>query len=465
MNRCERWAREEFGDAVLDDERRVARLVTLAGDAAARPAGTVTRVCRSSAGREGAFRWLENRDIATEPVAAASHRASLRRCGTDAVVYVPIDGTTLTLTDTMDRKELGGVGTWSQRARGVQVVSALAVRLDGTPLGVCGQSMWLRAHRVHVRHIARSGDLANRETGHLVRLLWRTNDAFIAQAPGTKPWFQIDRGGDCWPILGLAQMKEMLLTVRAAHDRCLRDEQHRYLWKKVMSRPVIGHHKVDVPARPARTKHGGHPAQPARSAKLSLRVARVCIEASTEGMGKVLIDVNAVLAREVGHKGDALEWMLLTTHPVKNVADAVAVLAGYTQRWRIEEFHRTWKRGLCRVEDTQLRSREAIFKWATILGAVASRAMRLAHLGRNSSQSPATEELSAEEIDALIVLRKPPRIARGYAPTMGEAVRWLAELGGYTGKSSGGPPGATVIGRGLQDLAVVTEALKNLNKM
>ena len=30
-------------------------------------------------------------------------------------------------------------------------------------------------------------------------------------------------------------------------------------------------------------------------------------------------------------------------------ADIRAVVDGYALRWKIEEFHRTWKRGRCRV--------------------------------------------------------------------------------------------------------------------
>ncbi|MDI1429689.1 hypothetical protein [Polyangium sorediatum] len=32
------------------------------------------------------------------------------------------------------------------------------------------------------------------------------------------------------------------------------------------------------------------------------------------------------------------------------------MVIGYTQRWRIEAFHRTWKQGGCNVEETQLQT-------------------------------------------------------------------------------------------------------------
>ena len=60
--------------------------------------------------------------------------------------------------------------------------------------------------------------------------------------------------------------------------------------------------------------------------------------------------VNVVLAREdgttpVGEK--SLEWLLLTNRPITTVEELTQVVLGYAQRWRIEEFHRTWKSGAC----------------------------------------------------------------------------------------------------------------------
>ena len=36
-------------------------------------------------------------------------------------------------------------------------------------------------------------------------------------------------------------------------------------------------------------------------------------------------------------------------------------------------------------------------------------------------------------------------------------VRWIAELGGYLGRKNDGPPGVTVLWRGLQLLAPIVE--------
>src|SRR5215813_13131305 len=107
MESAAEWATEEFGGAKLGDRRRTQRVVEVAAEVARHPAGTVTGSCRSSASREGAFRWLENSAIGVEPVAASVTDATLRRCKSSKRAYVPIDATTLTLTDSRRSKGFG----------------------------------------------------------------------------------------------------------------------------------------------------------------------------------------------------------------------------------------------------------------------------------------------------------------------------------------------------------------------
>jgi hypothetical protein len=53
-------------------------------------------------------------------------------------------------------------------------------------------------------------------------------------------------------------------------------------------------------------------------------------------------------------------------------------------------------------------------------------------------------------------------------PTIAQAVRWLADLGGYAGHKSSGRPGAVTLRRGLQyitPVALALEVLKAKGKM
>jgi hypothetical protein len=64
-----------------------------------------------------------------------------------------------------------------------------------------------------------------------------------------------------------------------------------------------------------------------------------------------------------------------------------------------------------------------------------------------------------QEVEAIVRLARPKEHRRGTMPTIGDAILWLAYLGGYTGKSSGGPPGAIVLARGLRRIEPLVDVL------
>ncbi len=177
--------------------------------------------------------------------------------------------------------------------------------------------------------------------------------------------------------------------------------------------------------------------------------------------------LNVVLAREQGTTpcGEKpIEWMLLTNRPVETPEHLYQIVFGYSLRWRIEDFHRTWKSGTCRVETSQLRTKEAMVKWATILAAVAVRVERIKLLSRTEPERPATDEFSDLELRAITLLRfgkaAKKHLADGVVPSLAQATLWLAQLGGYTGKSSGGPPGSVVLSRALLEVQAAVRVLE-----
>jgi hypothetical protein len=259
MTAARDWAEEEFGGAALGDRRRVDRLVRLAAAVATAPAGTVTAVVHGSAQREGAFRLLESAHVTSEDVGRASHLACIRRCAKHPRVFVPIDGSSLTFVDRVGGREVGCVGAWAQGGRGLIVTTALAVSPDGSPLGICGQRFWAREQRAPKWNKTRQS--LDSETRHGVEVLDEVHARFAEHAPTVEPWFQLDRGYDAWAVLQRAHQRQMRVTVRAAYNRCVRENRRaprEYLFDLARAAPVLGHYDVEVPAR------GGEPARVAR---------------------------------------------------------------------------------------------------------------------------------------------------------------------------------------------------------
>src|SRR6478752_2826698 len=454
------WADRTFGHAKLGDERRVGRLVAMAARVAERPAGAVTQVFDTSAGREGAFRLLESDAASPDAIRRAVFEATALACRKSSRIYVAIDGSSLSLTDRANRRELGRVGTRCP-ARGLHVMSALALDEQGAAVGLLDQRWWARDQPP----ILRKGKAVkcigtrykDRETRHWIDALTDCDDRLAQSAPDAQAWYQLDRGADCWPVIQLALDRDLLITIRATHDRRLLgpEGQNLRLRHEVKRQRVLGHYEITVPRR------GRAP----RRATIALRSCRVTIHALVGSKRRQTFTLNVVMAEETGRRQqDKICWVLLTTHPVAARAEAHAVVRAYALRWRIEDFHRAWKRGLCNVEKSQLRGRNAIIKWATILATVAARALRLAHLLRTAPEAPATTEFTKYEIEACYILSKQRRDRRKTV-LLGELLSMIAELGGFANKYSGKPPGPTVLGRGLESVMVMAKGLQHMEEM
>jgi transposase-like protein/transposase Tn5 family protein len=496
------WAREEYGRAELGDKRLTERLVRMLGRAMEQRAGRITHVFATEAERKGAYRLLERPKVLAESLVDAAGSACARRSAALSEVIVPVDGSSATLADPIGA--LGAVGTYKAGARGIKVISAIALSPEGEPLGVCDQQQWLRppkpkrrskrsgrqrargkqqakakqqarhAKLVQAQKRARnkaqakaSRPVHQKETQHWIDAIVATKRRFEDHAPQTRCWFQIDREADAWPILqALHQNRpDDWFTVRANWDRRVKQEDGSpgQLRKELSARPACGGYEVDVAAGPKRT---------ARRAHLLIRVAKVTLDMRDKRTDKRHpLPLHVVWAQEVGTspRGEKpLDWMLLTNHPLDTLAQAQRVIDHYAQRWRIEEVHKTWKSGGCGIESSQLHKGAAVMKWSTLLFAVAVRIERIKYLARTSPDLPADAELSPYEIRALLLLKRKQKkrteTIPDAMPTIAQAARWIADLGGYTGKSSGGPFGSITLGRGLTKVVAVASALEALDE-
>jgi hypothetical protein len=461
------WAETEFGDAALGDARRTARLVAMLAGAAESPSGRLSAVY-SGKELDAAYDFVENANVPIARLEEAIGRATARRCG-ERRIRVAIDGSSLTLTKRQVGREkgFGPIGMLKAHAQGLKVVSSLAMDDEGVPLGLLAQSWWARPYaeprtRKESKRDRAKKKPAQKETARWLEVLQRSADRL--QAVGALGWFQLDREADAWPILLALAGNGHWFTVRSSWDRLLAGAgDKQYLRARMAKTNPIGGYEVDVPEQGRRE---------ARRARMLIHVARVTLLLREKQNGKKPhpLELNVVWAHE--HRAPQgvppLNWMLLTNAPHASITDALNVVDGYTMRWRIEEFHRSWKRGSCEVECTQLRSRDAVVRWATILAVVAARVERIKRLGREQPERPASDELSEVEIEVLIALKrrikKRSEVIDDRMPTMGEASRWLADIGGYTGPWSGGPPGSTTIRRGLERVQMGAEAVLALRE-
>jgi hypothetical protein len=370
----------------------------------------------------------------------------------------------MTLTDWGKTKGFGPIGTRAQGRRGLKVMNAMVLSAQGVPLGMGAQRWWTRAERQRRKHRDKLPP-EQKETQHWIEAIRETREVMEAHAPSTRCWFQLDREGDAWPMLLEAGLGKHWFTIRSSHRRrvFLPGERRTYLQSLLARQPATTTYALPVKAAPRRR---------ARIATMVVRACSVTLDIRDKRTSRRFpLNINVVQAIEQGTtpRGEKpIAWTLLTNRPIETPENLLAVVCGYSMRWRIEELHRTWKSGACRVEENQLRSTTAVVKWATILIGVAVRIERIKQLSREQPERPATDEFSPAEIKAAALLHfgkaGNAKVGPGTAPTIGDVTLWIAYIGGYTGRSSsGGPPGSIVLARGLDSVRTTAKALEALS--
>ena len=138
--------------------------------------------------------------------------------------------------------------------------------------------------------------------------------------------------------------------------------------------------------------------------------------------------------------------------PVRSRGEAVQKLDWYALRWRIETFHKILKSG-CRAEELRLRTAERLVHVLAVFCILAWRIYWLTMLQRATSRAKPTLAFTSLEVDLLTrAAERSGRADPGQVPSLQECVIQLARLGGYLNRSSDGPPGNTVIWRGMARL-------------
>lgn len=154
---------------------------------------------------------------------------------------------------------------------------------------------------------------------------------------------------------------------------------------------------------------------------------------------------------------EPLEWMLITNVETSNFEEACQRLHWYTKRWGIEVYHKTLKSG-CQIEERQLGHAKRIESCLAIDLVVAWRIYYLTKQGRKTPNVPCTVFFEEVEWKALICFINKDPTEPKKPPTLREAVRMVAGLGGFLGRKGDGEPGTQTTCRGLQRLDDITAA-------
>jgi hypothetical protein len=454
---AEDWAEEELGGADLGDKRLTDRLVSLVRDFYARPQASIPQACQSRAKTKAAYRFFEHPDMSMDKVLEQHYESTVHRGSKEEVVLAVQDTTTLNYTAHPATERLGPIGYRLGRGMGLILHDTMAFNRDGTPLGLLDVQCWARNGEDFGKNKRRHEVPIEEKESHKWLISFRKVVEVQRRYPQTTVVSVGDREADIYELFELA-LKEPSgpkLLVRASQNRVLAQQQG-HLWEKVNEQEVAGIQEVHVPRRGR---------DPARVAQLEVRFAEITLKPPIRKPKLGELTIWAVLAQEVdAPEGvEPIQWMLLTTCPVTTFEEATEKLAWYAIRWGIEVYHRTLKSG-CKIEQRQLGHADRIETCLGIDMVVAWRIVHLTKLGRQTPDVPCTVFFEEAEWKALntYITQNPAPPER--TPSLREAMRMVASLGGFLGRKSDGEPGTKSLWIGLQRLDDLTAMWKVMIK-
>ena len=447
------WVQAEMETLDLGDVRRERRVMRMIEQFSGRPGASIPKACETLADTKAAYRALESEEISAAAIRLAHARATAERVRELKWVLVLHDTMVLSFGTCPQTKGLGPVG--KNGTRGLMVHSGLAVTPEGLPLGIVEQQVWAREDAPK-RHTRRKRLIEEKESFRWLEM----GDAVESLLPREViVWLVGDREADIFELFAMPRRPGLELVVREAHDRKVKSEEVKSLHAAVEAAPVLGTMEVEVPRSRKRK---------ARTASLEVQACGVTLLPPRNHLGRgdlSPIEVSVVRVRETGSAPEGeepIEWTILTTVPVHSLADAVRIVEAYAERWKVERYHYVLKSG-CGVEKLQLESAERIERALSIYNVVAWRLLCLTYLARVAPETPCTVVLDEDEWKALYVIgstRAEPLPKT--IPSVRDAVRRIAMLGGFLARKGDGEPGVQAIWTGFRRLMDFTLAWERL---
>ena len=454
------WVEQEFQTLDLPDQRLKKRALKIAADFAAAPQANIPQASGGKWARsKAAYRFFDNDAVDAQELVGAHRDATLERMGQESLVFAIQDTSFLNFTTHPCTEGLGPIGNNRERTIGLIAHSALAVSQSGLALGLLDGAVSARDPQDFQSKVKRRNrvSIQEKESYKWLRGFEAVSNAVRALPGQTRVVSISDRESDIYELFLCAQQHReqggrVELLVRAKHQRQI-EQSEAFLWDHVCEQARAAKLVVAVPRQPG---------QRARKATLSIRfcAVRLCAPMDRQKYQKLCTPLSlwAVEAREENPPRGvpALCWRLLTTMEVSTPKEAIDKVLWYTLRWQIEVFHKILKSG-CKAEERQLENDQRLTRALMIDMIVAWRILALSKMGRETPGCPASALLAQAEWKALYCYMEKTNKAPVEPPNLGQALRWVAQLGGFLGRRRDRDPGPVVLWRGLQRLTDITE--------
>lgn len=426
---------------------------------------TIPLACHDWANTKAAYRFFDN-DAVDETAILGGHfrTTALRSHATDGFLLVLHDSTELSYR----REKAAALGVlhraiigkgWDGRRvertiRGLRLHSSLVVTTEGLPLGIAAARFAVRREftgcNARKKHVNQTRVPIEEKESY--RWLLNLQEATARIGQPARCVHIGDRESDIYELFCAASEGGSHFVIRTNADRKASVPENNAA-RHIAEAALRGHHKLLL-----RDPNGA-----CESVLLEIRYERVELWPSQAKRARYpKMTVTVICAREaaVGKDRAPIDWKLFTDLPVNTLHEAIEKLEWYATRWKIETFHKILKSG-CRAEESRLQTNERLFNFIAVCCLLSWRVFWLTMLRRTVPEAKPDIALTSEETTLLDRMEKAkPHRTR----SLSDYILQIAKLGGYLARNRDGPPGNTVIWRGLYRLTDILLGFKVANK-
>jgi len=435
-----------FSQSNFCDKRLDKRFLKIIEEFQKNPQAILSHVIQNSHQCKAAYRFFNNHQISKDKLLKSHHNGLIHflksNDGIGEILEIQ-DTTKCDFTDHPKTAGMGKLGSKKDNRKGMECHTSLIVTTDGLALGIGSMDLWSRNEiKGNGQKNIRKIPIEEKESFKWFKAI----DGFDTKNLSNLQRIIIgDREADFYEFTDFICATDKKMVIRLRWDR--KTEDGIMIKEALKNTKAMGFTKVKI-----KSKGGIKTAREEREIELAVSYSNltVCapknIDKSTIHNEKLKLTI--IHAREVNPENneEPLEWYLITNVEVNDLDDALKIIRWYSYRWLVEEFHKILKAGI-KIEEARLSEKPRLEKLIVFLSVIAVQILWMTRVNRIDPEAPVESILSEDEMEVL--LKHAQKKTQKKINTVDDAVRYIANLGGFKGRKSDGNPGLLTLWRGL----------------
>ncbi|MEM9681393.1 MAG: IS4 family transposase [Bacteroidota bacterium] len=404
-------------------------------------------------------RFMQNPNI--NPEQLVTHSCSVNPLlleGKDVLVIS--DSSTISFNAYSKREELGHVGPNTSKD-GFSVHPAILMAADeGSCYGLGG----IHFHKTPIAHTEQERAMKKERRKRSATRAFEDKERYkwfdapsqaIANCPLAKSYTLIgDRESDIYDLMARTRAKDWHFLYRCKNNRSLSSTEDKdKLYEAIQTWSVAHTFDLALQKTKKRTAH---------TATLDVKFGQTQIakpHINTDKSLPAYLEISVVQVKErlqtvVGEE-KPVHWILLTSHPVQTLEQALTIIKWYRWRWTIEQLFRTIKKQGFRIEQSKIETYHGLINLTTMALLAAIQVMQLVQARAGDTSQNLEDVFYADECKCIEALNQKlegkTQKQKNPHPTHTLAFgAWVvARLGGWKGYQSESPPGPITFTKGL----------------